>query len=98
MSFKPINYDKNFISHFRKRIKNKKKLVNLYKLALELFVKSPEHPDLKNHSLEKRKRNLEGCRAFSINHDIRVIYREEKDFYYFLDIGTHKEVYGEGKD
>lgn len=32
-------------------------------------------------------------RAFSINNEYRVVYKEKKDVFVFLDVGTHEQVY-----
>ena len=39
------------------------------------------------------KRKCLDFRSFSVNEDIRVIYRETKTGITFLDIGTHEQVY-----
>lgn len=36
---------------------------------------------------------MAGKRAFWITGDIRVVYRVRGDTVYFLDIGTHNQVY-----
>lgn len=93
---KPIHYSEKFKRLYKRKIKTKRKLKRIFDVQLEKFKVSSEHPDLRSHYLENKKRSLGGYRAFSITDDIRIIYKEEKDFYYFIDIGTHKEVYGEG--
>ena len=58
---------------------------------IDLFLKDPNHPDLKSHPL---KGNLLGCRAFSVTGDYRVMYRIlSKTEIKLLDIGTHNQVY-----
>lgn len=48
-----------------------------------------ENP-INDHSLAG---SLVGKRAFSITGDIRVIYHEADQYYEFLDVGTHSQVY-----
>lgn len=90
---KPIFYDKLFLKNYRDRIKGKKQLKKAYLKALAYFLESEEHPAIKNHKLEKRKKDLSGYRAFSVTEEIRVIYKSEADMYYFHNIGTHEQVY-----
>ena len=37
--------------------------------------------------------SMKGLRAFSIGGDVRVVYREADEYYEFLDIGSHNQVY-----
>ena len=55
-----------------------------------LFEKNPNSPLLKNHPLRGDKL---GLRSFSISGDIRVIYYVKDNVAYFVDIGTHNQVY-----
>lgn len=90
MTNKPIYFDDVFVKHYQKRVLKDKSLHELYKQALSLFTKNPNDPSLDNHSL---KGKMKSKRAFSIDDDCRVIYKEEKDRFLFLDIGKHDEVY-----
>jgi len=36
---------------------------------------------------------MKGLRAFSVGGDLRVVYRETEEYYEFLDIGSHNQVY-----
>jgi mRNA-degrading endonuclease YafQ of YafQ-DinJ toxin-antitoxin module len=67
------------------------KLGLLFREKTALFLNSPEHPFLRNHVLNDK---MSGLKAFSIDKDCRVIYKETKDYYLFYDIGNHDEVYG----
>ena len=55
------------------------------------FAENQDDQILKNHELAGK---LAGHRAFSVTGDIRVVYYIHKDIAYFVDIGTHNQVYG----
>ncbi len=86
---KPVKFHALFLRNFNRRIKNKRRLIRLYKKQFTLFLQCPEHPDLRNHQL---RANLHDYRAIFIDNDCRIIYRETEDFYLFYNIGNHKEV------
>ena len=90
MNSKVINFDKVFIKHYQKRVLKNKKLHQLYKKSLSLFLDNPNNPKLRNHKLKGKLRSF---RAFFIDDDCRVIYIEMEEGYLFLDIGKHDEVY-----
>ena len=85
-----IKYDKKFTKNLRLRIESSQKLYRKFKERVRLFVLDSEDPVLKDHQLTGDKENY---RAFSITSDIRVIYHKGKNYIYFTDIGTHKQVY-----
>lgn len=60
------------------------------KKQLELFEKSESHPSLRVHKLHGE---LEGYWSMSVNKSIRIIYYIENGMAYFINIGTHNEVY-----
>lgn len=66
-----------------------------FKQKLELFLKNPNSPYLNNHIL---KAKFYGLRSINITSDWRAIYERKVDLKdkvaYFVDIGTHKELYG----
>ena len=81
-----------FTAHFKKRFEklSKKDQVQFQK-RLDLFLRTPQDPVLKNHPL---KGYLIGLRAFSVRGDCRVIYRiVAREAVRLLDIGTHNQVY-----
>lgn len=86
----PVKYHKNFIKNFKKRFGNNVKIKNKFKDRLELFLRNPNHPLLRNHLLVGDKIAL---KSFSISGDIRVVYKEVNGSIIFLDIGTHNQVY-----
>ncbi len=80
----------SFRQAFLQRIRFRPELYTLFFIQFDLFLKGDTektHP----HIL---KGNMNGLKAFSINADVRVIYKEEKNLIILIDIGTHKEVYG----
>lgn len=85
-----IRYVGNFIKHFNKRIEPHPNLSQKFDERIKLFLASPNHPILKDHQLKGNKISF---RAFSITGDIRVVYYTKEDFVYFVDIGTHNQVY-----
>ena len=56
-----------------------------------LFVADSQDSLLRDHQLSGR---LKGYRAFSVTGDIRVVYYIHEEIAYFVDIGTHNQVYG----
>ncbi len=85
-----IKYIGKFQKHFELRIKPHPNLINRFQERVELFVKDSSNSILKNHTLKDKKGNL---KAFSITGDIRVIYSVKDDDAYFIDIGSHNQVY-----
>lgn len=85
-----LKYTKKFIKNFDRRIANNAKLKKQFQERLELFLKSPQNPLLKNHKLVGARKYLN---AFSVTGDIRVLYYQKEDVVYFVDIGTHNQVY-----
>lgn len=85
-----IKYTGKFIKHFKQRIKPHSQLVLRFNQRASLFLDSPINPILNDHPLKGKKRNQ---RSFSITGDIRVVYFIEDGDAYFLDIGTHNQVY-----
>jgi addiction module RelE/StbE family toxin len=85
-----IKYNESFDKHYKKRISSNRSLVVRAKERIDIFVKNPNDPILKDHPLKGKSK---GFRAFSITGDIRVIYQIIEGTAYFFDIGTHNQVY-----
>lgn len=81
----------DFIKIFKKRFRNKSNFQKKFGERVKLFVQSPQEQILQDHPLSGKQ---EGYRAFSITGDIRVIYYIQDDIAYFVDVGTHNQVYG----
>ncbi len=75
------------------RILKKKNLRLLKQIqkTLQLFSQNSRHPSLRSHKL---KGQLQNVWSVSVNRNIRLLYIDEVNNYYFFDLGTHKEVYG----
>ncbi len=87
---KPIRRHRIFEKHFRSRILPNKKLVNQFEIRLALFMHGIRNYPLDDHPLGG---SMQGLRAYSLGGDLRVVYRETEEFYEFLDVGSHNQVY-----
>lgn len=79
-----------FKKHYLKRINSNKNLDLQFKERHELFTNNSKDPILRDHALGGKMR---GFRSFSIAGDIRVVYCISKNTAYFIDIGSHNQVY-----
>ena len=80
-----------FNASFRKAYRKAPfKTQQAFSRRLRLFKENSNYPLLRDHQLTGK---LEGYRAFSITGDIRVIYYIHQNTAYFIDIGTHNQVY-----
>lgn len=86
-----VYFTKSFKKSYAKRIRSKKNLEKRFEQRYDLFVEDQMNPILKDHALGVK---MLGKRAFSITGDIRVVYYVYGDTAYFVDIGTHNQVYG----
>lgn len=85
-----IRYTGQFIKHFNKRIEPYPHLKAKSDDRIKIFLDNPGDPILKNHNL---KGNKTGLKSFSITGDIRIVYSQNNSTIYFLDIGSHNQVY-----
>lgn len=70
-----------------------RKLSDKIEKQIERFEENPKHP---SHRLHKLTGNLENMWSISIARNFRMIYiLINEDIVYFIDIGTHDEVYRE---
>ena len=84
-------FTKDFKKAYNKRIAPHNNLVARFESRYDLFIEDRQNPTLKDHQLNGK---LDGHRAFSITGDIRVVYYIHENVAYFIDIGTHNQVYG----
>ncbi|MEO8581591.1 MAG: plasmid stabilization protein [Patescibacteria group bacterium] len=56
--------------------------------TIKLIKNNPKHPSLKLHKLK----NTEVVSAY-VNMSVRILFLQEEDVIFFIDIGTHEEVY-----
>ncbi len=87
-----ISYGKKFTKQYNKAPAQIKKNFNQ---KIKLFLQSPLHPILNNHSLAGK---LLGYRSINVTGDWRAIYKELKDEkgeikVVFELIGTHSQLY-----
>jgi mRNA-degrading endonuclease YafQ of YafQ-DinJ toxin-antitoxin module len=77
-------------SRFLRRAKKlKDPQTSLLRAALRRFLAAPQDPLLRTHEL---KGELAAYRAFSVDDDLRVLFRWEGDEAFLVNIGTHDEV------
>lgn len=78
-------------SRFLRRAKTlKEPQASLLRAALRRFGVNPEDPLLRTHKL---KGELAVYWAFSVDDDLRILFRWEGDEAFLVNIGTHDEVY-----
>ena len=86
-----IEFHRNFVKSYDKRIKPNPSLVIQFNSRIEIFKKDPLNPLLKDHRLSGDKKEF---RSFSVSGDIRIIYYKKSDnLVIFFDIGSHNQVY-----
>ncbi|MBF0347364.1 MAG: type II toxin-antitoxin system mRNA interferase toxin, RelE/StbE family [Magnetococcales bacterium] len=84
-----IKSDPSFLRAIKKLDKQKRQAVHD---AIRRFINNPSDPQLKNHPLKGKLKDL---RAFSAGYDLRIVF-EERDGYLvviFIDVGSHNRVY-----
>lgn len=86
-----VEFTKNFIKNYKKRFSHQQNIQKRFEQRTRTFAEDPTNIVLKGHSLIGTKVSY---RAFSITGDIRVIYYIKGKIAYFVDIGTHNQVYG----
>ncbi|MFA6569807.1 MAG: type II toxin-antitoxin system mRNA interferase toxin, RelE/StbE family [Bacteroidota bacterium] len=68
-----------------------RKLAEKIQRQILLFESNPKHPSLRLHKLSG---TLDNMWSLSVTLSIRMVYRlVSKETAYFVDIGTHDEVY-----
>lgn len=81
----------NFIKIYKKRFSHKPNIKKQFDKRVKLFADDSQNFLLRDHPLSGK---MQGYRAFSITGDIRAIYFIHNQTAYFVDIGTHNQVYG----
>lgn len=78
-------------SRFRRRAgKLDERRAVLLRAALRRFATDPRDPLLRTHKL---KGDLADYWAFSVDDDLRVLFRWDGDVAFLVNIGSHDEVY-----
>lgn len=93
MAKQPVKviFHRRFVVSFKKRIAKKSDLLRKFQKRMAWFMTDPGHPLLRDHALTG---DLVGKRSFSIDGDVRVVYRwRDKGRCEFMDIGSHNQVY-----
>ncbi|MFZ5932715.1 MAG: type II toxin-antitoxin system YafQ family toxin [Patescibacteria group bacterium] len=84
------HFHKRFKKNYKRRIFTNPSLDKHFEERFNLFLKDPSDPTLKDHPLTG---NLKGLRAFWVTGDIKAVYYIRGGVIYFVDIGTHNQVY-----
>ena len=84
------HFTKQFKKNYKKRMLTNPALDKRFGERFRIFMEDSSKPLIKDHALSGK---LTGLRAFSITGDIRVIYYIKEETAYFIDIGTHNQVY-----
>lgn len=87
---KKIYYSKEFKKNYKARYLGQTKIQKQIETRINLFLSDRNNPILRDHKLVGIRHKQ---RSFSVTGDIRIIYIEFEDYYLFLDIGTHSQVY-----
>jgi mRNA-degrading endonuclease YafQ of YafQ-DinJ toxin-antitoxin module len=78
-------------SRFRRKARKlKDPQASMLRAALRRFAADPQDPLLHTHKL---KGELDGYWAFSVDADLRVLFRWDGDKAFLVNIGSHDEVY-----
>ena len=80
-----------YLKSFQKQvIKLQPAQVKRLKVALQLFMVEPNHPELYNHPLTAQWR---GHRSIAFGGDWRAHYKMNEDTAVFVAVGTHSQLY-----
>ncbi len=85
-----IQYHREFLKNYKKRIAPYPKLELQFKKQLEKLITDPDDPTIKDHKLIGKRKNF---RSFSITGDIRIVYIIVDSNIWLFDIGSHNQVY-----
>jgi mRNA-degrading endonuclease YafQ of YafQ-DinJ toxin-antitoxin module len=78
-------------SRFLRRSKKiREPQASMLRAALRRFAADPRDPLLRTHEL---KGELDGYWAFSVDDDLRVLFRWDADVVLLVNTGTHDEVH-----
>jgi addiction module RelE/StbE family toxin len=87
---KPIIRSSKFEKNFKARISPNRNTKKRFETRLRLFMEGVRDYPIDDHALLG---TMKGLRAFSIGGDLRVVYRETDEYFEFLDVGSHNQVY-----
>lgn len=84
---KRIDYSNKFDKHLRKA----PLVIKIaFRQRLELFLKDPFNPLLRNHQLSGKLKHL---RSINVTGDWRALYSEHSEVIIFELLGTHSRLY-----
>lgn len=87
-----LRFSEKVTEKLKKIKRTDKRLFKQISKQLLLFEQNSQHPSLRTHKLSG---TMYSVWSISINRSMRMIYIFYKQGeYYFVDIGTHDEVYG----
>lgn len=62
----------------------------MLRATLRRFAVDPQDPLLRTHKL---KGDLDAYWAFSVDEDLRVLFRWDREVVFLVNLGTHDQVY-----
>ena len=83
-----VYFHKTFEKQLKKLTSKQK---DSFKKKLKIFVNDAFDRVLNNHSLKGKNKHY---RSINIEGDLRALYTTKENTVYFLEIGTHSELYG----
>ncbi len=86
-----LSWNRNFEKSLEKYIKKYPEKETKIREKLKRFTEDPFSPELRNHKLSGKLRNL---RAIVVEYDCRIVFKfVDKDTALLINIGPHEEVY-----
>jgi addiction module RelE/StbE family toxin len=86
-----LTWNKNFERSLKSYIKKHPESEERIREKLRLFTKEPFSPELRNHKLSGKLKDL---RAIVVEYDCRVVFKFiDENTAMLIRIGSHKEVY-----
>ena len=82
-----IRFSRNFK---KQRKKAPSKIKQALDKRIELFLRDPFSPQLRNHTLIGK---YSGLRSINVTGDWRAIFKENNEVIIFLFLGTHSQLY-----
>ena len=85
-----ILFSSDFEKRLKKITKSNNKLIDQIENKIILYESNVNHPSLRLHRLTGKQKDFW---SISVDKKIRIIVKLVDDVAYFVDIGTHDEVY-----
>ena len=87
---KPIKFSSDFRKKLKVIRKRDNKLFKKIQKQLKLFQINPRHKSLRLH---KVTRDVKSVWSISIDMNVRMLYIDSDEAFYFFALGSHDEVY-----